>query len=114
MMKLRTWLLLLMVAVTAYLTLEVILKKDPFAPIAGFFKTDTPPPVPRPVQATPTAPLPGEDALVLSAPPRDTPEEGAKRFAPFADYLSQALGRQVVYRHAGNWCAPTRRLIAVR
>ncbi|HWR87440.1 MAG TPA: PhnD/SsuA/transferrin family substrate-binding protein [Acidiferrobacterales bacterium] len=104
-MKLRTWLLLLMVAVTAYLTVEVILKRDPLARIAGIFKTGTPTPVtmPVPVPATPTATMPGEDALVLSAPPRDNPEEGAKRFAPFADYLSQTLGRKVVYRHPGTW-----------
>jgi ABC-type phosphate/phosphonate transport system substrate-binding protein len=106
-MKLRTWLLVLMVAATAYLTFEVIMKRDPLARIASIFKTGTPTPVAKPettpVPATPTATLPGEDALVLSAPPRENAEEGAKRFGPVADYLSQALGRKVVYRHPGTW-----------
>jgi ABC-type phosphate/phosphonate transport system substrate-binding protein len=104
-MKLRTWLLLLMVAGTAYLTFEVIMKRDPLARIAGIFKsgTQTPTPVTKPEPATPTATLPGENVLVLSAPPRDNPEEGAKRFGPVADYLSQTLGRKVVYRHPGTW-----------
>jgi ABC-type phosphate/phosphonate transport system substrate-binding protein len=55
------------------------------------------------VLATPTATPPGEDALVLSAPPRENAEEGAKRFGPVADYLSQTLGRKVVYKHPGTW-----------
>jgi ABC-type phosphate/phosphonate transport system substrate-binding protein len=41
--------------------------------------------------------------LVLSAPPRDNPEAGARRFGPIADHLSQVLGRKVVYRHPGTW-----------
>jgi ABC-type phosphate/phosphonate transport system substrate-binding protein len=47
--------------------------------------------------------LPDDNALVLSAPPRDTPEDGIRRFGPVADYLSKALGRKVVYRHPGSW-----------
>ena len=43
------------------------------------------------------------DGLVFSAPPRETPAEGARLYQPLADYLSQALGRRVTYRHPGTW-----------
>jgi ABC-type phosphate/phosphonate transport system substrate-binding protein len=36
--------------------------------------------------------------LVLSAAPRNIPEDSEKIFAPIAGYLSQVLGRPVVYR----------------
>jgi ABC-type phosphate/phosphonate transport system substrate-binding protein len=49
--------------------------------------------------------LAGDDVLVLSAPPRDTPEDGARRFGPVAAHLSKTLGRKVVYRHPGTWGA---------
>lgn len=41
--------------------------------------------------------------LILAAPPRDSAEEGQRRFGPVADYLSSALGRPVVYRHPTTW-----------
>jgi len=47
--------------------------------------------------------LRSRNELVLSAPPRDSEQEGMKRFGPIADYLSGAIGKKVVYRHAGNW-----------
>jgi len=47
--------------------------------------------------------LPSAKELVLSAPPRDSTEDGMRRFGPVADYLSQVLGRKVVYRHPGSW-----------
>jgi len=43
------------------------------------------------------------EELVLTAPPRDTKEEGMRRFGPVAKYLSQVLGRKVVYRYPGSW-----------
>jgi ABC-type phosphate/phosphonate transport system substrate-binding protein len=58
---------------------------------------------PMPVPAISTTTASGEDVLVLSAPPREDAEVGARRFGPVADYLSQALGRKVVYRHPGTW-----------
>lgn len=41
--------------------------------------------------------------ITLSAPPRDSEEEGRRRFEPVAEYLSKAIGRQIVYRHPGTW-----------
>lgn len=41
--------------------------------------------------------------LILSAPPRETPEAGMKTYGPLADYLSKASGEKVVYRHPDNW-----------
>jgi ABC-type phosphate/phosphonate transport system substrate-binding protein len=58
-----------------------------------------------PAQTAPTkgGALFADEALVLSAPPRDTPEDGARRFGPVADYLGKVLGRKVVYQHPGGW-----------
>lgn len=42
-------------------------------------------------------------ALILSAAPRETPEEGRQRFGPLAEYLGGVLGRRVEYRHPGDW-----------
>jgi ABC-type phosphate/phosphonate transport system substrate-binding protein len=44
-----------------------------------------------------------ESPLILSAPPRDTADEGVKRFGPVAEYLSATLGRKVVYQHPTTW-----------
>jgi ABC-type phosphate/phosphonate transport system substrate-binding protein len=41
--------------------------------------------------------------LILSAPPRDTEENGHKIFDPIAQYLSGVLGKQVVYKHPTTW-----------
>ncbi len=46
--------------------------------------------------------LPG-DPLILSAPPRDSAEEGRRIFGPIAEYLSSVLGRRIVYRHPTTW-----------
>jgi ABC-type phosphate/phosphonate transport system substrate-binding protein len=43
------------------------------------------------------------EPLVLAAPPRDSAEEGQRRFGPVAEYLSRVLGRRVVYRHPTTW-----------
>jgi ABC-type phosphate/phosphonate transport system substrate-binding protein len=43
------------------------------------------------------------DPLILSAPPRDSTEEGRRIFGPIADYLSSVLNRRVVYRHPTTW-----------
>lgn len=41
--------------------------------------------------------------LVLTAPPRETAEDGKHVYAPLANYLSQFLGEPVVYEHPLNW-----------
>lgn len=41
--------------------------------------------------------------LILSAPPRETPDEGMKLYGPVADHLSKLLGVSVKYEHPTNW-----------
>lgn len=41
--------------------------------------------------------------LILSAPPRETPEAGMKMYGPIATHLTKLLGVQVTYKHPGNW-----------
>lgn len=45
--------------------------------------------------------------LVLSAPPREDRAEAEKIFGPLANYLSEQLGRKVVYRQPVSWAAYT-------
>lgn len=49
------------------------------------------------------APFASQNTLVLSAPPRDSAESGHRIFDPIADYLSQVIGRRVVYKHPTTW-----------
>jgi ABC-type phosphate/phosphonate transport system substrate-binding protein len=103
--KTRTLLLALLLLVAGYVTYELGGGRNPLQRIAGIVKTDTaaPAPAPAPVREAQPATLPGESALVLSAPPRESAEDGDKRFGPMADFLSKTLGRKVVYRHPGTW-----------
>jgi ABC-type phosphate/phosphonate transport system substrate-binding protein len=41
--------------------------------------------------------------IVLTAPPRESAEAGAKLYEPLAKSLSQLLGEKVVYQHPGDW-----------
>lgn len=41
--------------------------------------------------------------LILTAPPRETPEAGKSVYTPLAKYLSQFLGETVIYEHPLNW-----------
>lgn len=43
------------------------------------------------------------ETLVFSAPPRETPEEGARLYRPVAEYLTRVTGRKIVYRHPQDW-----------
>jgi ABC-type phosphate/phosphonate transport system substrate-binding protein len=52
---------------------------------------------------SPEARLAASEPLVLAAPPRDSAEEGMRRFGPVAEHLSQVLGRKVVYQHPATW-----------
>lgn len=60
-------------------------------------------------QASDPRPLavPAQDAapFILSAPPRDSATEGQSRFGPIAAYLSEVIGRKVVYEHPLTWGA---------
>lgn len=41
--------------------------------------------------------------LVLSAAPREKPEAAKEIYGPIAEYLSEVLGKKVVYGHAATW-----------
>lgn len=44
-----------------------------------------------------------QEALVFTAPPRETPAAGIEIYQPVADYLSQTIGKKVRYKHPGTW-----------
>lgn len=54
-------------------------------------------------QSLPARIVEEQDALVFTAPPRETPETGIEIYQPVADYLSQAIGKKVRYKHPGTW-----------
>lgn len=74
------------------------IQKTSYAPSAQTASTNT--------ALTDTAQL-GSSAnsgtLVFSAPPRESAAEGNATYGPVAEYLSQALGKPVVYKHSDNW-----------
>lgn len=41
--------------------------------------------------------------LILTSPPRETPEAGLQQYGPLADHLSKLLNKKVVYEHPSNW-----------
>jgi len=41
--------------------------------------------------------------LILSAPPRESPDKGRQTYAPVARYLEHILGEDVTYKHPGGW-----------
>ena len=48
--------------------------------------------------------------VILSAPPRESAEAGAKLYEPLAASLSEMLGEKVVYQHPGDWQTYQRKL----
>ena len=48
---------------------------------------------------------PNSGTLVFSAPPRESAEDGDATYGPVVEYLSQALGKPVTYKHPDNWIA---------
>ncbi len=44
-----------------------------------------------------------QNALVFSAPPRETAQAGKEIYGPVADYLSKVIGKKVVYKYPGTW-----------
>ncbi len=94
--KTRILLLALLLLVAGYVTYELAKGRNPLQRITGTVKTETATPAPAP------APAPVQEAQPAT-PPRESPEDGDKRFGPMADFLSQTLGRKVVYKHPGSW-----------
>lgn len=41
--------------------------------------------------------------VVLSAPPREDEKTAKGMYEPIAEYLSQAIGKKVVFRYSGDW-----------
>ncbi len=41
--------------------------------------------------------------LIMTAPPRGTPEQDEKVFGPIAKYLSEKTGQNVIYAHQESW-----------
>jgi hypothetical protein len=41
--------------------------------------------------------------LVMSAAPREEAAESEQIYGPIAEFLSRAIGKPVVFKHAGNW-----------
>ncbi|MFK5950731.1 MAG: PhnD/SsuA/transferrin family substrate-binding protein [Methylococcales bacterium] len=41
--------------------------------------------------------------LILTAPPRETAEQGKKLYGPLAEHLTQLLGEEVIYQHPRDW-----------
>jgi ABC-type phosphate/phosphonate transport system substrate-binding protein len=48
-------------------------------------------------------PFPVSAELIMSAPPRETAEQGWQIYGPLADYFSIILNEKVSYQHPGNW-----------
>lgn len=44
-----------------------------------------------------------QDALIFTAPPRESPEVAAEIYQPVADYLSKSIGKKVKYKFPGTW-----------
>jgi ABC-type amino acid transport substrate-binding protein len=53
--------------------------------------------------AAPAFRLTENNELVLSAAPREESAEAEAIYGPVAEHLSAALGKKVVFKHAGNW-----------
>ena len=53
--------------------------------------------------ASGAGPVPSTAQYILGAPPRGSDSEQRKVYDPIARYLSQAIGRPVVFKPAGSW-----------
>lgn len=49
------------------------------------------------------APILHAQDLILTAPPRETPQAAQQQYGPLANYLSKLFGRRVKYVFPGNW-----------
>jgi len=59
--------------------------------------------VPHKSEAKPAATAGAGATLVFTSPPRESAEDGELLYRPIAEYLSQAIGKRVVYKHPGTW-----------
>ena len=50
-----------------------------------------------------SAALSGSGDIVFSTPPRETLDAAMEIYQPVVDYLSQVLGKKVVFKHPGTW-----------
>lgn len=76
----------------------------PLQAIAAAIKTTFTPASPAPVKNNlPERIVEEQEALVFTAPPRETPEAAQEIYQPVAAYLSQSIGKKIVYRHPGTW-----------
>lgn len=107
-------LLLVLLAVGGYIGFEFAQDRNPLARLSDAPEAVTSGTQPTPAAVAVVAPATpaqndrpatsvNKEVLVLSAPPRDGAEGGIKRFGPIADYLSEKLGRKVVYKHPATW-----------
>jgi ABC-type phosphate/phosphonate transport system substrate-binding protein len=48
-------------------------------------------------------PAGADNALVFSAPPRETEEEALRIYQPIAEYLSRIIGKTIVYHYSKDW-----------
>lgn len=61
-------------------------------------------PAPAPAkQALPERIIEEQDALIFTAPPRESQEAGMEMYQPVAAYLSQIIGKKVRYKYPGTW-----------
>lgn len=108
-MKAKLLLLLIVLAVAGFAGYEIWQGRDPLAPLVAIYRGPTAATAPAPTSAPATAPLaadsidPTRKPLILSAPPRESIEDGDRRFGPMAEYLARVLQRPVVYKHPGTW-----------
>ncbi len=74
------------------------IKKTSYAPVTQTMGTH-----PALTEPTRLGSPPDSGTLIFSAPPRESAAEGVATYGPIAEYLSQALGKPVVYKHSDNW-----------
>jgi len=76
----------------------------PLQAIAAAIKTTFTPTSPTPVKNNlPERIVEEQEALVFTAPPRETPTAAQEIYQPVAAYLSQIIGKKVVYKDPGTW-----------
>ena len=76
----------------------------PLQAIAAAIKTTFSPASPAPAKNNlPERIVEEQEALVFTAPPRESPEDDLQIYQPVAAYLSQTIGKKVVYKYPGTW-----------